>query len=111
MFEHYVVFTPKPGRADDLAQALSDFGAGVHGTLPDLLELTFGANVNTGGLQRGFTHACLARLTSETAFKDQYWNHPAHRRLLERLDELCEERFALDYVPEATVTGRKEHAV
>lgn len=105
MFEHYVVFRPKPGRAGALTRALAEFGAGVRGTLPELAELTFGENVNAGGLERGFTHGCLARLTSAEAFRDRYWNHPAHLRLLAALDDLCEERFALDYVAREIVTG------
>ncbi|SKG68421.1 Stress responsive A/B Barrel Domain [Mycobacteroides abscessus subsp. bolletii] len=106
MFEHYVVFKPKPGRAGELTQALQEFGDGVRETLPCLTELTFGENLNKSGLDRGFTHGCLARLASEAAFKDDYWNHPAHVRLIAALDELCEERFALDYVPKEAVTGR-----
>jgi hypothetical protein len=32
--------------------------------------------------------------------------HPAHQRLLTLLDELCEDRFALDYVAATAVHGR-----
>lgn len=107
MFEHYVIFKPKPGAGAELTQALEEFGAGVRETLSCLTELTFGENVNPSGLDRGYTHACLARLTSQASFKDEYWNHPAHVRLLAALDELCEDRFALDYVPGEIITGQK----
>jgi hypothetical protein len=36
-------------------------------------------------------------LTSEEALRSDYWNHPAHQMLLGKLDELCADRFALDY--------------
>jgi hypothetical protein len=36
-------------------------------------------------------------LTDEHALRTVYWNHPAHQTLLGRLDELCADRFALDY--------------
>lgn len=108
MFEHYIVFTPHEGREADLLTALEQFGAGVSGDLPCLLELTWGANVNESGLQRGFTHGCFARLRDERSFQAEYWGHPAHQQLLTRLDELCEERFALDYVAVQVVTGAGE---
>lgn len=103
--EHYVIFKPHPGKHAELLEALERFGAGVSGSLPCLLELTWGANTNPSGLARGYTHSCFARLTSEESLKEEYWIHPAHQRLLGELDELCEDRFALDYVAATTVTG------
>lgn len=103
--EHYVIFKPRPGQEAALLEALERFGAGVSGALPCLLELTWGVNTNPSGLARGYTHGCFARLTTEASLTDEYWIHPAHQRLLGELDELCEDRFALDYVAGTTVTG------
>lgn len=105
MLEHYLVCTPKPGREDELSAALDRFGAGVRHTLPSLIELSWGRNTNPSGLDRGYTHSCLARLTSQEALRGEYWNHPAHVRLLADLDELCTERFAMDYVCDETISG------
>ena len=99
MLEHYVVFKPRAGRAEDLTNALD-------GTLPCLLELTWGPNANPSGLAHGYTHGCLARLTTESSLKEEYWGHPAHQRLLTLLDELCDDRFALDYVAATAAHGR-----
>jgi hypothetical protein len=96
MLDHYVVFRPHPGREKDLTAALTEFATAIGG-LGCLHELTAGENINASGLQRGYTHGCFARLTSEQALKTDYWHHPAHQRLLSQLDELCEDRFALDY--------------
>jgi hypothetical protein len=105
MLEHYVIFKPQPGRDADLLSALQQFGEGVTRGLPCLLELTWGANTNPSGIQRGYTHSCLARLISAESLKTQYWVHPAHQRLLAQLDELCEDRFAMDYLADVVVTG------
>lgn len=107
MLEHYVVFKPRAGRAEDLTNALAEFAAGLDGTLPCLLELTWGPNTNSSGLAHGYTHGCLARLTTESSLKEKYWVHPAHQRLLTLLDELCDDRFALDYVAPTAVHGRR----
>ena len=98
MFEHYVVFKPKPGRGEQLTSALAEFGNAVRDDLPGLIELIHGENINQSGLDRGYTHGCFARLTSQDAFKNEYWHHPAHLTLVRALDELCEDRFAIDFV-------------
>lgn len=105
MLEHYVVFKPHPDRTTELETALAAFTAALAGTLPCLLELSWGANTNPSGLRHGYTHGCFARLTTPDSLTGEYWNHPAHQQLLGRLDALCEDRFALDYVTDHVVAG------
>ncbi|WP_445183269.1 Dabb family protein [Pseudonocardia sp. Cha107L01] len=96
MLDHYVVFQPHRGREEELSAALRDFAAGITG-LTCVQDFTWGENTNASGLKHGYTHGCFARLTGEAALRGDYWNHPAHQKLLGRLDELCIDRFALDY--------------
>ncbi|MEU6375765.1 Dabb family protein [Streptomyces sp. NPDC046909] len=96
MLEHYVVFKPHPGRESDLAKALGDLSAGLADGIDGLSDLSWGENTNVSGLSRGYTHGCLGRFTDKAAF-DRYWNHPAHERFMAALDDICAERFALDY--------------
>src|SRR5258708_29664718 len=98
MWEHYVVSKPRAGRAEDLTNALAEFAAGLDGTLPCLLELTWGPNTNPSGLAHGYTHGRLARLTTESSLKEEDWVPPAHQPLLTLLDQLCHDRFAPDYL-------------
>ncbi|WP_214108491.1 Dabb family protein [Acrocarpospora catenulata] len=105
MLEHYVIFKPFPEHVAALAEELQAFGEGVRGTLPELIEFTWGENTNASGLAEGYTHACLARLTGPEGLT-AYWVHPAHQRLLSRLDELCQKRFAIDYGIGERITGR-----
>ncbi|AXI76807.1 Dabb family protein [Peterkaempfera bronchialis] len=97
MLEHYVVFRPLPGREPELAAALAELGAGLAGGVAGMSDLTWGANTNRSGLDRGFTHGCLGRFEDRAAF-DRYWHHPAHERFMRALDAICEDRFALDYL-------------
>jgi hypothetical protein len=103
VLEHYVIFQPRPGREADLAEELHVFGEGITGSLPELLEFTWGENTNPSGLKLGYTHACWARLADGGL--DAYWVHPAHQKLLSRLDELCQSRFAMDYTTEGPASG------
>lgn len=96
MLEHFVVFACKPGQEEVLDRALQEFDDGIRG-LPVLLELTWGRNVSPRALELGYTHGLLARLTDIDTFRDEYWNHEAHVRLLPVLDACCETRYAIDY--------------
>jgi hypothetical protein len=108
VLEHYVVFKPHPQRAGELEDALTTFASGMAGTLPCLSELSWGANTNTSGLRHGYTHGCFARLTSQRSLTEEYWIHPAHQRLLAQLDDICEDRFALDYITDDVIKGGAE---
>lgn len=96
MIEHYVLFKANQGAEDVLEAALAEFDAGMRGA-PWLLELTYGPNINARSMELGWTHGMLSRLPNYETFKNEYWNHDAHVRFLEQLDECCETRFALDY--------------
>ena len=96
MLDHYVVFRPLEGNGPALSAALRTFAADIAG-LDCVRDLTWGENTNPSGLKHGYTHGCFVRLTSEAALRGEYWNHPAHQRLLGELDRLCDDRFAVDY--------------
>ncbi len=96
MIEHYVLFKAMVGRDDELEAALTEFDAGMRG-VPWLIELTYGPNINPRSRDLGWTHGMLSRLPDIETVQNEYWNHAAHVQFLERLDECCESRFALDY--------------
>ena len=96
MIDHYVLFKAKSGREGELDAALAEFDEGMTGA-PWLIELTYGPNINPRSIDLGWTHGMLSRLPDMQTVQNEYWNHAAHVRFLERLDDLCETRFALDY--------------
>ncbi|WP_372698681.1 Dabb family protein [Arthrobacter sp. JSM 101049] len=95
MIEHYVLFAVADGRTMDLECALAEFSEAMTYNCPALVQISWGPNDNPSGRQRGFTHGCFAQIDDDGF--DTYWHHPAHQRLLGQLDELCTERFAMDY--------------
>ena len=52
-------------------------------------------------LGQGYSHGCYVRLTDAESLHDPYWNHPAHQELLNEIDAVCAERFAIDFIREA----------
>lgn len=96
MIEHYVLFQAKAGREADVDGALAEFDIGMGGA-PWLIELTYGPNLNSRSRELGWSHGMLSRLPDMQTVQNEYWNHPAHVRFMERLDECCEARFALDH--------------
>lgn len=96
MIEHYVVFKPIAGREAQLDTACTALAAGLADGLEGMQALSWGRNTNRSGLDRGFTHGCLGRFTDAAAFQ-RYWDHPAHVAFMAALDEVCEDRFAIDY--------------
>ncbi|MCG2622968.1 Dabb family protein [Arthrobacter sp. I2-34] len=107
MLEHYVLFAAAEGRETDLETALTEFSDAIAGDCAALHEISWGRNINPSGLQRGFTHGCLARLADDGL--SQYWDHQAHQRLLGQLDELCSERFAMDHYSGTTAGSATEN--
>jgi hypothetical protein len=96
MLEHYVVFRPIDGSETALGAALGEFASSITG-LACVQDITWGENTNRSGRERGFTYGCFVRLTDEEALRSEYWNHPAHQKLLGELDRLRVDRFAIDY--------------
>lgn len=96
MLQHYVVFQSAPGKEAELDAACAELGARLADSLEGLEALSSGRNTNASGLDRGFTHGCLARFADDEAFQ-RYWDHPAHRAFMSALDGLCSDRFAIDY--------------
>lgn len=95
MLEHYVLFQPKPDADSRLEQALESFSEAIRDESSILSEISWGRNTNPSGLDRGFSYGCFARI-APGRFQN-YWDHPAHQELLKQLDELCADRFAMDY--------------
>ncbi len=101
MIEHFVLFKALPGRAEEVSEACAEFERGIAGN-PCIVEMSWGPNINGRSVGLGWTHGMLARITSYEAFETDYWHHPAHIAFVDVLDQLCEIRFAIDYVNEPT---------
>lgn len=105
MLQHIVVFSTGEKPREPLEETLDRFARGIR-SCPEVIDVSWGENVNPTGLERGYEFVCIATLSTIEAMKKEYWNHPAHQELLERLPEVCESRFALDYCA-AALEGAK----
>lgn len=71
---------------------------GLPKQIPGLLELTWGPNVSTEGLDQGYTHS-FVMVFEDAAARDAYLPHPAHqavvKELLPRLESVivCDHEF------------------
>jgi len=67
--------------------------------IPGILNLTWGRNISTEGLDQGFTHS-FAMIFESVAARDAYLPHPAHqeaaRRVVPKLEAVivCDHEFA-----------------
>lgn len=95
MVEHIVLMSAREERRSELEAALERFLAEIV-VLDSVSEITAGPNFNEGGLGRGWTHAMIVRLDGPGDLRG-YWDHDAHVRLVEVLDDTCSDRFAMDY--------------
>jgi hypothetical protein len=100
MLDHYVAFKARQGQEQALSAVLDRFVRGLWDQLNCVLDVSAGANINQSGLGRGYTHGCYVRLTDAESLRGTYWNHPAHQQLLNELDAVCAERFAVDFTRE-----------
>src|SRR5690606_4372264 len=95
MIEHIVLLRARDGREAELDAALDEFVTEII-ELDTVREISAGPNFNKGGAARGWTHGMRVLLTEREALPG-YWDHPSHVRLAETLDEVCRDRFAIDY--------------
>ncbi|MGI8963305.1 MAG: Dabb family protein [Thermomicrobiales bacterium] len=64
--------------------------------IPGILELTYGPNVSTEGLDDGFTHS-LAITFENVAARDAYLPHPAHQKVVDFVLPKLEKVIVLDH--------------
>jgi hypothetical protein len=95
MLSHILIVSRGDRPREPLELLLAEFARGIEGC-PGVLRVHWGENTNATGLARGYDYVCATELVDLQTMRTAYWEHPAHRDLLERLPDLCEARFALD---------------
>jgi hypothetical protein len=100
MLDHFVAFGASEEDQAAIGDALHEF-AGAIASLECVMDISWGKNSSASGVERGVTYGCFVRLTSQEALRSEYWNHPAHQKLLSELNRRNVERFAVDYPTKA----------
>ncbi|SKG72114.1 Uncharacterised protein [Mycobacteroides abscessus subsp. bolletii] len=93
--------SPSATGEDQFFRAIKSFEEGMGDGLP-------GLQTPTGG-RTPTTRVCPVAIPTdawgvddEAAFQ-RYWNHPVHERFMSVLDNICEDRFGIDYTVEMKV--------
>lgn len=92
--EHIVWFKLKPESTEaDEAELIRRLRA-LKDQIPGIIELTAGRNVRD--ISHGFTVGLIVRLKDLDAL-EAYRAHPAHQEILKYIEEVTENRLAVDY--------------
>jgi len=92
---HLVLIKPRPGIEPGSVERLHRAVVGLAGEIPGIVDVRFGANVSPEGLGRGFAHGFVMTFV-DTAARDAYLPHPAHRRILPLVEALAAEVLVFD---------------
>lgn len=95
MLTHILVVQLGEHASEPLERVLYDFSTAIS-QCEGVRKVVWGKNSNATGAVRGYDYVCVSELDDREVLDNHYWEHPAHRVLLEVLPGLCESRFALD---------------
>ena len=86
---HIVLCRIATGTPEAEIAAIRDELAALQPLVPGMGPLTFGADCSPEGLARGHSHAFVIPF-ADTAARDTYLSHPAHKCAGQRLVAACE---------------------
>jgi hypothetical protein len=79
--------------AEDVEDLLSGI-RGLRSSIENVMDLSVGEDFS--GRAKGYTHGLFARFRTSDDLR-AYLNHPDHRAVVEKLDELTTGRLVVDY--------------
>lgn len=94
MIEHLVLFTVRDGISENQEEELVGDLRALKEKVPGVLELTVGRNFSERSGE--YTHGLSARFRTRDELQT-YIEHPEHRAVVKKLDELTEGRVVVDY--------------
>jgi antibiotic biosynthesis monooxygenase (ABM) superfamily enzyme len=93
--EHLVLLKPKPGTPDPALDELVGLLRGLRERVPGILSLEAGRNISPDRA-RGFAIGLHVRFPDRQALA-AYGPHPEHQRVVQRIQELCDEVLVVDF--------------
>ena len=94
MVDHLVLLAMKDdASAEDVEDLLSGI-RGLRSSIENVMDLSVGEDFS--GRAKGYTHGLFARFRTSDDLR-AYLNHPDHRAVVEKLDELTTGRLVVDY--------------
>jgi hypothetical protein len=94
LVDHLVLLAMKDdASAEDVEDLLSGI-RGLRSSIENVMDLSVGEDFS--GRAKGYTHGLFARFRTSDDLR-AYLNHPDHRAVVEKLDELTTGRLVVDY--------------
>ena len=94
--KHVVLFKYKPEATTEQVAAVREAFRRLPLKVPGTKDFQAGTNASPEGLSQGFDHAFILTFT-DTAARDAYLPHPAHKALGEMLGPLLDGVFVIDF--------------
>lgn len=94
--QHIVLFKFKAETTEDQIAEISTAFAGLKDDVKEIIGYEAGTNVSPENLDKGFTHAFIVTFR-DTAGRDKYLPHPAHKKFVELLSGKIEEVLVVDF--------------
>ena len=94
MVDHLVLFAVNDdASAEDVEDLLASIRS-LRGSIPNVVDLSVGKDFS--GRAKGYTHGLFVRLRTTDDLR-AYLDHPDHRAVVEKLDNLTTGRLVVDY--------------
>jgi hypothetical protein len=94
---HVVLFKFKDDASTDKIQAIEAKFRELKTRIPQIQDLEWGTNVSPENHAQGFTH-CFLLTFKDTAARDAYLPHPAHKEFGAQLGPILDKVLVVDYV-------------
>jgi hypothetical protein len=97
VLRHLVLFKWKDGTPPATVKAIEDAFRALPGRIPGIQGFEWGTDVSPEKLAQGFTH-CFFVTFPDTAARDVYLPHPAHKEFVELMKPHLDQVLVVDYV-------------
>ena len=94
---HVVLFKFKPGTPPEKVREIEQGFGRLPDRIPQIVGYEWGTNISPEGHDKGYTHAFLVTF-ADTAGRDAYLPHPAHKEFVDLLLPHLEEAHVIDYI-------------
>jgi hypothetical protein len=94
---HVVLFKFKDGTPAEKIQAIEAKFRDLKSKIPQIRDFEWGTNISPENHAQGFTH-CFLLTFGDTAARDAYLPHPAHKEFGAQLGPILDKVLVVDYV-------------
>jgi hypothetical protein len=94
LVDHLVIFAVKDDASEEDVQDLLASLRDLRGSISNVMDLSVGEDFS--GRAKGYTHGLFVRFRTADDLR-AYLDHPEHRAVVEKLDDVTSGRLVVDY--------------